>query len=50
MQPTMTTNAEILDLLQEAKRLAIRYRELTGRPLGITGEFAEAEAARLLWS
>jgi hypothetical protein len=44
----MTTNAEILDLLQEAKRLAIRYRELTGRPLGITGEFAEAEAARLL--
>jgi hypothetical protein len=36
------------ELLGEAKRLAKEYRELTGRPLGITGEVAEYEAARLL--
>jgi hypothetical protein len=35
-------------LIAEAKRLAIQYRNLTGRPLGITGEVAEYEAARLL--
>jgi uncharacterized protein DUF6998 len=35
-------------LLGEAKQLAMEYRELTGRPLGITGEVAEYEAARLL--
>lgn len=39
---------ELTELLQHAKRLATRYRELTGRPLGITGEIAEAEAVRLL--
>jgi hypothetical protein len=35
-------------LLREAKLLAREYYELTGRPLGITGEVAEYEAARLL--
>ena len=35
-------------LLAEAKKLAQRYRALTGKPLGITGEVAEYEAARLL--
>ena len=35
-------------LLQEAKSLAQRYRALTGKPLGITGEVAELEAARIL--
>ena len=35
-------------LLQEAKSLARRYRELTGKPLGITGEVAEFAAAELL--
>jgi hypothetical protein len=35
-------------LLSQAKRLARRYKELTGKPLGITGEVAEYEAARLL--
>jgi hypothetical protein len=35
-------------LLKRAKKLAGEYRELTGRPLGITGEIAEYEAARLL--
>jgi uncharacterized protein (UPF0254 family) len=31
-----------------AKRIARRYRELTGKPLGITGEVGEIQAARLL--
>jgi hypothetical protein len=35
-------------VLGEAKSLARRYRNLTGRPLGVTGEVAEYEAARLL--
>ncbi|HJW24583.1 MAG TPA: hypothetical protein VJ576_06765 [Rhodocyclaceae bacterium] len=38
----------ILDILQQAKVLARRYRVLTGKPLGVTGEVAEYEAARLL--
>lgn len=37
-----------MSLIAEAKRLAIDYYELTGRPLGITGEVAEYEATRLL--
>ena len=39
---------ELTELLQHAKHLAKRYREITGRPLGITGEIAESEAVRLL--
>ena len=35
-------------IIEAAKKLAIRYRQQTGRPLGITGEVAEYEAARLL--
>ncbi|MCH7564858.1 MAG: hypothetical protein IH968_13650 [Gemmatimonadetes bacterium] len=35
-------------ILADAKKLAHRYRALTGKPLGITGEIAEFEAARLL--
>jgi hypothetical protein len=35
-------------LLDQAKGIARQYRELTGRPLGITGVVAEYEAARLL--
>lgn len=38
----------IVALLGEAKKLAQRYRQLTGKPLGITGELAEYEAARIL--
>jgi hypothetical protein len=34
--------------ISQAKILAIKYRKLTGRPLGITGEVAEYEAMRLL--
>ena len=41
-------SAPILSLLAEAKQLAQRYRRLTGKPLGITGEIAEYEAARIL--
>jgi len=35
-------------LLREPKTLGREYYELTGRPLGITGEVAEYEAVRLL--
>ncbi|MGQ0569466.1 MAG: DUF6998 domain-containing protein [Armatimonadota bacterium] len=35
-------------MIAEAKRLARRYYALTGKPLGITAEVAEYEAARLL--
>jgi len=38
----------IMELLRETKKLAQEYRTLTGKPLGITGEVAEYEAARLL--
>ena len=39
---------QIFELLSKAKALAREYYEVTGRPLGITGEIAEYEAARLL--
>jgi Family of unknown function (DUF6998) len=39
---------ELERIITKAKSLAIHYRLLTGRPLGITGEVAEYEAARLL--
>src|SRR3954468_24268703 len=39
---------QILEILRAAKTLAQEYRKLTGKPLGITGEVAEYEAARLL--
>ena len=38
----------IAQVLAEAKALARKYRELTGKPLGITGEVAEFSAAQLL--
>ena len=31
-----------------AKAVARRYRELTGKPLGITGEVGEVQTAQLL--
>jgi hypothetical protein len=37
-----------VEILRDVKRLAREYYEVTGRPLGITGEVAEYEAARLL--
>ncbi|HUZ94677.1 MAG TPA: hypothetical protein VMU57_07160 [Edaphobacter sp.] len=39
---------EVGKLIATAKQLAKRYRALTGRPIGITGEVAEYEAARIL--
>lgn len=44
----MSENDPILTILARAKKLAQEYRQLTGKPLGITGEVAEYEAARLL--
>ena len=38
----------VMELLGKAKKLAQEYRKITGKPLGITGEVAEYEAARLL--
>lgn len=35
----------ILEILSDAKKLAREYRALSGKPLGITGEVAEHEAA-----
>jgi hypothetical protein len=39
---------ELGKIIQSAKKLGKHYRNLTGRPLGITGEVAEYEAIRLL--
>lgn len=36
------------EIISQAKKLAWEYKTLTGKPLGITGEVAEYEAARLL--
>lgn len=39
---------QIGEVIHRAKKVAIEYRKLTGKPLGITGEVAEFEAARVL--
>ena len=39
---------DIESILKSVKPLAIQYHNLTGKPLGVTGEIAEFEAARLL--
>ena len=39
---------EILEILKDAKVLARRFYCLTGKPLGVTGEVAEYEAATRL--
>jgi len=44
----MSASDAVMEILREAKKLAQRYRGLTGKPLGITGEVAEYEAARIL--
>lgn len=36
------------DIIAEVKPLAVEYHRATGKPLGVTGEIAEAEAARAL--
>jgi hypothetical protein len=45
---TTSDQARILAILAQAKGLAREYRQLTGKPLGITGEVAEYEAAQKL--
>lgn len=39
---------ELQEILAAAKDVAVRFRKLTGKPLGITGEIAEFTAAKLL--
>jgi len=44
----MTETDRVMEVLRQAKLLAREYRQLTGKPLGVTGEVAEYEAARIL--
>src|SRR5688572_338220 len=44
----MREHERVMALLREAKALAVEYYSLTGRPLGVTGEVAEYEAALAL--
>lgn len=44
----MEDSEQVLEILAEAKIIAQRYYALTKKPLGITGEVAEYEAARIL--
>ena len=37
-----------MEILRQAKALALEYRKLTDKPLGVTGEVSEFEAARIL--
>ncbi|WP_049885553.1 hypothetical protein [Pseudomonas aeruginosa] len=46
--PSDDERQQISQLVEQAKKLAVRYRQLTGKPLGITGEIAECEAAAIL--
>ncbi len=39
---------EVREVLARAKQAAVDYYRLTGKPLGVTGEVGEYEAARLL--
>ena len=38
----------VVEVIADAKRLAVEYRLLTGKPLGISGEVAEIEVHRCL--
>jgi hypothetical protein len=44
----MRVHRSAVDIIQDAKRLALEYKLVTGKPLGIVGEIAEVEASRLL--
>ena len=44
----MENSQHVLELLAEAKKLAQKFYAATGKPLGITGEVAEYDAARVL--
>jgi hypothetical protein len=44
----MVSSKRLVALLREVKELAREYYELTEKPLGVTGEIAEYEVARIL--
>mgnify|MGYP006289342749 CR=1 FL=1 len=46
--PEFVDPRKISGIIEVGKMLANRYREYTGKPLGITGEVGEFEAANLL--
>jgi hypothetical protein len=46
---TEKADDELKDVLKAAKVLAVRYYRITGKPLGVTGEVAEYEAAQKTW-
>ena len=48
LHPRSVQLSEIGPLIDRARGVALAYKALTGRPLGITGEVGEYEAARLL--
>lgn len=48
MEPGEIDPARLGRLIQDAKRIAKEYRDLTCRPLGIVGEVGEYEVCRLL--
>jgi hypothetical protein len=39
---------DVAPILEKAKQVAVEYYRATGKPLGVTGEVGEYEAARLL--
>jgi len=45
---TASAPDRVVEILGQVKTLAREYYELTGKPLGVTGEVGEFEAARLL--
>ncbi len=48
MSPSPRANRTEKEILVDVKRLAVEYYERTGKPLGVTGEIAEFEAAEKL--
>ena len=48
MNETTASQSEMGEIVARAKQMAIDYYRLTGKPLGITGEIGEYDAARLL--
>jgi hypothetical protein len=44
----MPEDRRVMKVLKSVKILAQEYHNLTGKPLGVTGEVAEYEAARIL--
>ena len=44
----MPQTDRVMEILSQTKLLAREYRQVTGKPLGVTGEVAEYEAARIL--